>query len=56
MNCVGFSITIVSIEVFNLLIGRLPVQFLFVLLGAGPVLGLFNLWFLHRSGTTTLPA
>jgi len=39
-NCVGFAITIFSIELLNTLATRLPVSWLFVLLAPGPVLGL----------------
>jgi predicted MFS family arabinose efflux permease len=39
-NCIGFAITIPSIELLNAAAARLPVQYLFLLLVPGPVLGL----------------
>jgi len=39
-NCIGFSITIVSIQLLNALADILPVQYLFLLLAPGPALGL----------------
>lgn len=40
VNCIGFSITIISIQVINLLSQNISPQYLYTLLGAGPVLGL----------------
>jgi MFS family permease len=40
VNCIGFAITIVSIQLLNALAAWLPVQYLFVLLAPGPILGL----------------
>jgi MFS family permease len=42
-NCIGFAITIFSIQLLNALAGVLPVHWLFVLLAPGPVLGLLAL-------------
>ncbi|MEX1073961.1 MAG: MFS transporter [Burkholderiales bacterium] len=39
-NCIGFAITIFSIELLNAAAARMPVQYLFLLLVPGPVLGL----------------
>jgi predicted MFS family arabinose efflux permease len=39
-NCIGFAITIPSIELLNAAAGWLPVQYLFLLLVPGPVFGL----------------
>jgi MFS family permease len=39
-NCVGFAITIGSIQLLNALSGAIPVEYLFLLLAPGPVLGL----------------
>ena len=39
-NCVGFAITIVSIQLLNSAMAWLPIQYLFLLLAPGPVLGL----------------
>ncbi|MBO3117267.1 MFS transporter [Winogradskyella sp. DF17] len=43
VNCIGFSITIVSIMIINSLIGNWNTQFLFIILAVGPVLGLIGL-------------
>jgi MFS family permease len=43
VNCIGFAITIVSIQLLNSLASRLPVQYLFVMLAPGPILGLLAL-------------
>jgi hypothetical protein len=42
-NCIGFSITIPSIELLNLLSGWLPPGLLFLPLAVGPILGLLAL-------------
>ncbi|MGE0559725.1 MAG: MFS transporter, partial [Burkholderiales bacterium] len=39
-NCIGFAITIASIELLNTAAGALPVHWLFLLLAPGPALGL----------------
>ena len=39
-NCIGFAITIPSIELLNATVGWLSVQYAFLLLVPGPVLGL----------------
>jgi MFS family permease len=43
VNCIGFSITILSIQVINLLSGVVVPQYLYMFLAIGPVLGLFAL-------------
>lgn len=43
VNCIGFSITILSIQLLNLLMRDLSPAFLFVFLTVGPALGLFAL-------------
>lgn len=40
VNCIGFSITIVSIQLLNLLRGSVGFEYLFLFLVPGPVLGL----------------
>jgi MFS family permease len=40
VNCIGFAITIISIEVFNLLMGYIPPEYIFLVLAPGPLLGL----------------
>lgn len=42
-NCIGFAITIFSIQLLNTLAGLIPAAFLFVPLTLGPVLGLMAL-------------
>lgn len=44
VNCVGFTITIGSIQ---LLAVPLPEQYLFLLLVPGPIVGLYSLWVYH---------
>ncbi len=48
VNSVGFSITILSIELINLLLEVLQPEYLFLFLAPGPVLGL--LAFLGKTG------
>lgn len=42
-NCIGFAITIASIQLLNGAAGMLPVEWLFLLLAPGPALGLLAL-------------
>ena len=44
VNCIGFSITIVSIQLMNVLLQQLASPFVFLLLAVGPALGLLALW------------
>ena len=43
MNCIGFSITIVSIQLTNMLTQYMSVEFIFTVLALGPILGLIAL-------------
>ena len=43
VNCIGFSITIVSIQLLNLLKPLIPISFLFLPLALGPAVGLYYL-------------
>jgi MFS family permease len=43
VNCIGFSITIISIQVLKLLLDIIPAQYLYLILAAGPVAGLIAL-------------
>jgi len=43
VNCIGFSITIVSIQFLNLLADVIHGQFIYMLLAIGPVMGLTSL-------------
>ena len=44
VNCIGFAITIFSIQLINALVTYTNPQFLYLLLAAGPVMGLFVLF------------
>ena len=44
VNSIGFAITIVIIQVVGFLSAFMPHQFVYMLLGIGPLLGVFNLW------------
>lgn len=44
VNCIGFAITIFSIQLLNFLVLQIQDSFLFVVLGLGPVFGLFSLY------------
>ncbi len=44
VNCIGFAITIFSIQLINDLIGDVPIAYLFWLLVPGPIFGLIALW------------
>ncbi|OEJ98731.1 MFS transporter [Flavivirga aquatica] len=44
VNSIGFAITIVSIQVFNVLINMVNVKYLFIILAVGPFLGLIALY------------
>jgi len=48
-NCIGFAVTIASIQLLNTVAGALPVQYLFLLLAPGPVLGILAMRPLLRS-------
>jgi MFS family permease len=43
-NCIGFSLTIVSIQLFGRLMGMINHEYLFVFLSIGPVLGLIAMF------------
>ncbi len=43
VNCLGFSITIISIQLINLLSGSMGGQYLYMTLALGPILGLIAL-------------
>lgn len=49
-NCIGFAITIASLQLLGSLAGRLPVEWLFVWLLPGPVIGLWSMRRLLREG------
>lgn len=43
VNCIGFAITIVSIQLLTSLVGRMEFKYMFVMLAIGPALGLLAL-------------
>lgn len=44
VNCIGFSITIISIQLINTLSDSMNPKYIFMLLAFGPILGLFALY------------
>lgn len=44
VNCIGFSITIISIQLFNLLADFFNPEFIYMILALGPILGLVALY------------
>jgi MFS family permease len=49
VNCIGFSITIISIQFINLLSGHIGSQYVYTILAMGPILGLVSLLRKHTS-------
>ena len=47
VNCIGFSITIISIQLLNYVASNLSTTYLFIILAIGPVLSVLN--FLKKS-------
>jgi predicted MFS family arabinose efflux permease len=43
VNCIGFAITIVSIQLFNYLIRFMEIEYIFLVLIIGPVFGIFSM-------------
>jgi len=54
-NCIGFSITILSIQLLNSLASSTSAAYLFLALTPGPILGLIALWPLLRPTTDETP-
>jgi hypothetical protein len=54
MNCIGFAITIVSLQFTNLLATHIDPRWLFLPLAAGPALGLLSLLPLLRKPAAAL--
>lgn len=52
VNCIGFSITIISIQFLTALSDKISPQYIYMLLGAGPLLGLIALL---KNKATVLP-
>jgi MFS family permease len=43
VNCIGFSITIISIQLLNFLLDKINGQYIYMVLAIGPILGLISL-------------
>jgi drug/metabolite transporter (DMT)-like permease len=43
VNCIGFSITIISIQLINLMMKSLNPNYVYIILALGPILGLVAL-------------
>jgi hypothetical protein len=54
-NCIGFAITIASVQLLNALASWLPARWLLVVLAAGPILGLIALRPLLYDESPALP-
>ncbi len=50
VNCIGFSITIISIQLANYLYSQINPTYLFLFLTIGPLFGLISLWPLLKTG------
>ncbi len=50
VNCIGFSITIISIQLINVMIAATPSNGIYALLSIGPILGLYAM----KMGTKTI--
>jgi len=48
VTSIGFSITIISIQFTNFLVGWIDIQIVFLFLVSGPIIGLFYLWPLFK--------
>ncbi len=44
VNCIGFAITIISIQLINFLLNMLNIRLLFMILAIGPIVGIFYLY------------
>jgi len=53
VNCIGFAITIVSIQLIKLLSAHIDARYIYLLLAAGPILGLIAL-FKNKQNTTLI--
>ncbi len=53
VTCIGFLITIFSIQFINFSLNFLAPEFIFLLLVPGPIIGLLNLWPLYRKYSRT---
>ena len=56
VNCIGFSITIFSIQLENYLVDIVDPEYLFLFLAPGPILGLISLRHLLKSFLRRFPA
>lgn len=44
ITCIGFTLTIVSIQFINILLNKQNIPYIFMLLALGPIFGLYALW------------
>lgn len=44
VNCIGFGITIISIQFLNMMINHIPNSYLFIILALGPIFGLLAMY------------
>jgi MFS family permease len=51
VTCIGFSITIASIELLNYLSGHIDPQYMFIALAPGPILGLLYMLIVNRKNS-----
>jgi len=52
VNCIGFSVTIISIQLLNVLSNYINPVFLFTILAIGPIIGLISLFRVNRTNRT----
>ena len=52
VTCIGFSITIASIELLNYLSGQINTRYMFMFLAIGPILGLLYMLPIQRKSAT----
>lgn len=55
VNCIGFSITIFSIQLVNYLQNTMDIRYIFTFLAIGPILGLIALGYKNRTVSTGTP-
>lgn len=52
VNCIGFSITIVSIQLISFFAEKIDFQYLYLLLSIGPIFGLYALLYKNNKGAS----
>lgn len=51
VNCIGFGITIISIQLLNLMMNHIPNSYLFLILALGPIFGLLAMYISKKPKT-----